>query len=142
MKQNPTNEDTNEALNLIQFLINFHDTADKAPNKTAAAPAAEEEAALNLIQFLINFHDIAETAPAPAAKAAEEEAAETETNNQSNVDSLLSIVERNLNDVFDTLNEKTHSSDVTQNSTNEETNEALNLIQFLIKFHDETNEPN
>jgi 3-oxoacyl-ACP reductase-like protein len=83
---------------------------------------------------------VAPAAPAAAETAAK--AAEKEKNNQSNVDSLLGIVEINLKDVFDTLNKKTHSSDVTQNPTNKDTNEALNLIQFLIKFHDETNESN
>ena len=108
-------------------------TAETAADQTAAAQQQQQQQ---------------QQQQAPEAKAEEKKAAaaakavETETNNQSNVDSLLDIVEINLKDVFDTLNEKKHSSGVAQNPTNDETNEALNLIQFLINFHDINNNEN
>jgi hypothetical protein len=52
-------------------------------------------------------------------------------------DSLLDIVEGNLSNVFDSLNEINHSQDAIENPINDNTNvSALNLIQFLINYHD------
>ena len=84
------------ALNLIQFLINYHDINSNV-------------SALNLIKFLINSRDINSNVSAlnlikfliNSRDINIKDNSSTETD-----DSLLDIVEENLSNVFDTLNIK------------------------------------
>ena len=91
------NDNTDDdALKLIKFLINYHDINSNV-------------SALNLIQFLINYHDINSNVSALNLIKFLINSRDINIKDNPNTktdDSLLDIVEENLNNVFDTLNIK------------------------------------